>query len=552
MKIAFAQINSLMGNIASNEKKIRQYILKAHKQKVQLMVFPEMALSGYPPLDLIHKKHFLKEISCAVRRIHKQIPGDMSVLLGSAGPGFPPGNSVFLLQENKKAKIFSKEYLADYDVFDEQRYFKKGRLKNNFFVLQNTFIQILICEEIWQKPNLIMAASQRKKPKLIISINASPFGIHKHQKRIQTAGKWTEKYQSPLLYLNCVGGQEELIFDGGSFILNKSGQTLYQSPFFKEELGVFSLSPLGLKKRRPLPGENSMLYRSGLKIEVLIEGKKPQNSNRISIKRKKIRQALAFGLKEFMEKNEFEKVHLGLSGGVDSALVAALACEALGEKKVSLLFLPGLFTSKLSEKCVHIIAKKLKCSLLTQNITNYYSSFLNIRSFNLKQSNPITDLARQNIQARLRCLILMAYANKHPKSLLLGTSNKSELAIGYSTLYGDLTGGLLPIGDLFKTEVYQMAHEFKIPSLILKRKASAELKKDQTDEKDLFPYEKLDSVLYKLIELGQEPNNFFERQIFRKIIKSEFKRRQSPPILKIKNHSFDKGWRLPLSVSITS
>ena len=516
MKITLAQINSLTGNIAYNEQKIRQVIVKAKKQNTHLLIFPELALNGYSPLDLLKRKFFLNQIDQSVQTIHKKVPKNMAVLLGAAGPDFPPKISVFLLQKNKPIKIFSKEILADYDVFDEQRYFKRGKTQENSFVFQDTLIQFLICEETWHKPSL----QYKKNPDLIISLNASPFSLYKYQKRKQVAKKWAKKYKCPLIYLNAVGGQEELIFDGGSFIIDQSGKNLHQAPFFQENLTHFHFP-----RKKPL----------------LLSSKQKKYS-----KQGQITQALTFGLREFINKNNFKSVHLGVSGGVDSAVVASLACKALGKRKVKLFFLPGPFTSKLSERCAYEIADTLKSSLIIQTIEDSYSHFLNIKELKFYR-----DITKQNIQARLRNLFLMAYANNHPESLLLGTSNKSELALGYGTLYGDITGGILPIGDLFKTEVYQLARYLKIPTSIVKRTASAELRKNQKDEDDLPPYKTLDPILQKLIEKEQDPHNLFEKKILKWIINSEFKRRQSPPILKLKNRSFDRGWRLPLSMQFS-
>lgn len=514
MKIGIAQVNAFTADISFNEKTILEYINKAQKQGIPLLIFPEIALNGYSPLDLLHRKFFLQKTAQSIKKIHKAVPKDMTVLLGAVGPGVPPTISVFVLQKNKTAQVFSKEILANYDVFDEERYFKKGNLQDNYFIFKNHLIQILICEETWCKPFL----KNKKKPDLIISLNASPFSELKDQKRKQISRKWIEKYQCPLVYVNAVGGQEELIFDGGSFILDKTGKLIHQSPFFQENLSSFSFS-----KKTKIIKENT------LKLKQTIE-------------------ALTFGISEFVRKNGFKKVHLGLSGGVDSALVAALACKALGEKKVTLFFLPGPFTSSFSQKCAHQMAEHIKCPLISQDIEKFYFDFL--ESKHLISKKQFLDITKQNIQARLRSLFLMAYANNHPESLLLGTSNKSELALGYGTLYGDLTGGLLPIGDVFKTEVYPLARYLRVPGSILRRSPSAELKKNQKDEDDLLPYKVLDPILKKLIEKEEDPTSPSEKKMFKAIIKSEFKRRQSPPILKIKNRSFDRGWRIPLSIRI--
>ena len=512
MKIALSQINSFMGDIFFNERKILEQIQKAKKQKADLIIFPEMALSGYPPLDLLYRKNFITQINQSVKNIHHKTPGGIFVLLGTCfltKAGLK--NSILLLQKNKKIKIFSKQYLADYDVFDEKRYFKTGGLKDNFFSLKDKKIQILICEELWQTPDILKKPKALENPKLILSFNASPFGVNKAQKREQNAKKWAKKYKCPLVYLNAVGGQEEIIFDGGSFILNSFGKKLYQSEFFKEEFKALSFS-------------------SAQKI------KKISSIEQLS-------SALIFGLKEFVKKNGFQKVHLGLSGGVDSALTAELACKALGNKNVSLFFLPGPFTSELSKKYAQHIARRLNCSLQIKPIQSMYSFVLKSIEKNL------SNITKGNIQARLRNLFLMAYANEQPTSLLLGTGNKSELALGYATLYGDLGGGLLPLGDLYKTEVYQLARFLKLPSSIINRSPTAELQKNQKDTDDLPPYPTLDPILKKLIEEGKDPQTAFEKKIYQRIIKSEFKRRQAPPILKVKNHGFDRGWRWPLSLS---
>ena len=522
MKIGIAQISSSVGAISSNEKKILQTIARAKKEKAHLLIFPEMVLSGYPPMDLIHQKHILKKIRHSIQTIHKKVPKDLTLLLGAVSYGFPPGNSAFLLQKNQPPRIFSKEYLADYDVFDEKRYFKKGQLKNNYFKLKGFLVQVLICEEIWQDPESLKA----QKNHLIVSLNASPFTIEKQKNRVKQARLWVKKYKSPLIYVNSISGEEELIFDGGSFAMDKKGN-LSQCPFFKESL--MFLNQTGLKK------DDTLKLNPTLRIPPIS-------------KQKRILDALTFGIKEFLEKNSFMRVHIGLSGGVDSALTAVLAHQALGKGKVKLFFLPGPFTSPLSKKCAYELSKKLNCPLFTQTIESYYSHFLKIKSLNLNPSHPPADVTKQNIQSRLRSLFLMAYANNQPESLLLGTANKSELALGYSTLYGDLTGGLLPIGDLFKAEVYELASYLKIPACILKRKPTAELKKNQTDEDDIPSYKVLDPILHRLIEKNQDPKSSLEKKIYLKILKSEFKRRQSPPILKIKDRSFGKGWRMPLSL----
>ncbi len=525
MKIALGQINPRTGNIPFNKKRILSFIEKAGAEKAGLLIFPEMALTGYPPLDLIKRGFFLKQALSALKSLNRRLPKGLTVLLGGAGPG--PSNAVFVLQKNKNIKVFSKQCLADYDVFDEQRYFKKGNLKNNFFVLKNWKIQVLICEEMWKNPTAFeeKKPSGRKKDFLIVSVNASPFTLNKSFLRKKQAEKWAKKNKSFFVYLNSASQQEELIFDGGSFVLNPKGEEVFQSPFFKEDLSFFFLPD----KKKPAVLQKA-LKKPGAKKTRRMES---------------LAQALTFGLREFAQKNGFKKAHIGLSGGVDSALAARLACRALGE--VSLLFLPGPFTSLLSEKCALKTAKLLNKDLTVFEITRFYVNIL--KSLNL-EGGKTDDITQQNIQARLRAIFLMAYANSRRGSLLISTSNKSELSLGYGTLYGDLAGGIAPLGDLFKSEVYELASYLKIPSLILKRKASAELKKNQSDEQDLYPYKILDPALKKLMEKEQDPKNNFEKTILKRLIKSEFKRRQAPPVLKVKERSFDRGWRIALSTDI--
>ena len=563
-KIALAQYDFHAGHIAYNEQKILNLIKKAKAEGVRLLIFPELALNGYPPRDFLYRKAFLDKSKKSVQKIQKSLPKNMGLLLGALqNKGGLLTNSAFYLQHGFAPKVFHKEHLADTQVFDEKRYFQKGLLRENIFCFQGLRLKVLICEDMWQGLKASPVKGQLKgqhpltpKPDLIISLNASPFDQDKVNQRLKMAKAWTKHLKTPFIYLNMVGGDEELIFDGGSFALNPRGDLMFQGPFFKEELLTLNFPFKNLKS----PGKK--IKKSGKKNDTL-EHKK---------------QALVWGLRNFVEKQGFKQVHLGLSGGVDSALLATLAVLALGKKNVTLFFLPGPFTSHLSEKCAKAQAQHLKLTLYVKPITKLYQGFLNqvglsysLKSLkelkDLKHVNKLSlnsalnfsstqknktsfknsplDLMAQNVQARLRSLFLMAYANRFPKSLLLGSANKSELALGYGSLYGDLAGGLLPLGDLFKTEVYALARYVNVLAQILKRPASAELRKDQKDEQDILPYKVLDPILKKLIEEGQDPKTLQQKQVFQQIRSAEFKRRQMPPILKVKNQGFDRGWRWP-------
>ena len=516
MNIALAQINPSIGDLHSNQKKIAAGIQKA--KSAQLVIFPEMALTGYPPLDLLKHPPFLKTIKQAVQNIHQGMPNNMTAVFGAPWEHKNTlTNSALVLKKNQPIKAFAKSHLANQDVFNEARYFTPGPTINNIFYINKKRVQILICEDMWQRTLKPPPASD-----LIICLNASPFTLTKNSMRIQQALQIQKKTKSPFVYVNLTAGEEDLIFDGQSFVITPPGRLIYQAPAFKEDFYILN----------PFKALNSWAQAKPLKRLKL--NKAPPS---------KIIQALCFGLKEFVQKNGFKKVHLGLSGGVDSALTFCLAVKALGIKNVSAHFLPGPFTSKLSFKAWEVLKKNHKNGWFYEwPITSFYQHAL-------KQWPQVfkTSLAKQNLQARLRMLFLMAWANDHPQSLLLGAANKSELAVGYATLYGDLSAGLLPIGDLFKTEVLNLALLFKtIPSFVLKRAPSAELKKNQKDTDDLIPYSQLDPILKKLIEDGQSPSSLLEKQILQKTAAAEFKRKQSPPILKIKPRGFDRGWLNPM------
>ncbi len=507
MKLALAQIHPVVTQISHNRDKILKFIRKAHSQKASLVIFPELALSGYPPLDFLYQKTFLKKLKQAISQIHKLMPPGTAALVGSPyGPiNSKPFNAAVLLKKNRPIKIFTKQNLPDYTVFEENRFFQTTREQSNTFTFQNRNIKVLICEDLWQAPE------REKGVDMIISIHASPFDLQKQQMRKKQALKWVKAHQCPLLYVNLTGEEEELIFDGSSFVLNPRGQNIHQSPGLKEDLSVLDLE-----------GPHKILKTQTTALS--------------------LKEVLTFGLKEFVFRQGFKKVHLGLSGGIDSTVAAHLACEAFPPRNVHLFFLPGPFTSPVSFKAALKTAQNLGCPFSQKSITPLYKKCLKTRAFT-------SSLSRQNLQARLRNLYLSAYANQNP-SLLIGTSNKTELALGYATLYGDMTGALLPLGDLWKTEIYSLAREFVSPPvlpLIVKRPPSAELKSRQKDSIDLkSPYPPLDKALKKLVEQNKSPTTSLEKRLFQKILTSEFKRKQAPPLLKVKALSFDRGWKRPL------
>ena len=496
MKVTLAQVKLPLGRVSFNEKKVLK-LLSSLKDS-DFLLLPEGGLVGYPPEDLILKESLLKAQDRAHLRLQSHLPPSLSILMG----GFKREkkklfNGVFLIKK-KEITFFKKGFLANKDVFFESRHFLPGKVEENFFYWKKKRIQILICEDMFQQPSFPKADG-------IFCLNSSPHTKTKAPLRLKQAQKICKKNGSALFYLNRVGGQGEILYDGGSFALNGKGVKVGELPFFKEEIKTFS---------------NRVL-------------KKTKTSSPL----KTLEEALLMGIEDFVKLNHFQKVHLGLSGGVDSALVCVLACKALGVKNVKAFFLPSPYTSNLSFKIVSELKKKYGFALTSLSISELFEQ-------SLKDFPQASSLVKQNLQARLRSLLLMTYSNQE-KSLLLGTGNKSELLCGYSTLYGDLSGGLLPLGDLYKTEVWNLAHFLKLPKQVLTRAPTAELKPNQKDTDDLPNYKKLDAILKSFMQ-HQSPQTSLEKKIFSLILKQEFKRRQAPPILKVSDHDLGAGWRFPL------
>lgn len=505
MKWILCQIKSTLGNFEQNRKNIQSLIQKY--KSFDLLIFPEMHLMGYPPEDLLEKTHFIKKQEKELKKIKCSKDGP-AVLFGACATG---KNQIFnsaIFKHRNTTKIFHKKFLALSDTFDEKRFFSSSKNEFNILNFKNKRILILICEDLWKIQKLPKSISA------VICINASPFFPEQIKNRISYAQKIVKKTKTPLIYLNTVGTQDELIFDGSSFVLNQKGELSIQGDSFKEQ--ILSLNPWDLKKQKTR--------------------KKISN-----IQMKK--SAIQLGIKNFISQSGFKKVHLGLSGGLDSAFLACLLVDVLGSKNVTAFFLKGPFNPQLSQNLSLELSKELDIQWIEQPIISAYKHIC-------RQQKKLSSIARQNIQARLRALFLMAYSNTH-HSLLIGAGNKSEIALGYATLYGDLSGALFPIGDLYKTEIQKMAQTFyssKTMNKILKRKPSAELLKNQFDEDDLPPYKTLDPILKKLIEKRKWPKTSLEKEIFSKILKTEFKRKQTSVILKVSSKSFGKGRRYPIHV----
>jgi NAD+ synthase (glutamine-hydrolysing) len=536
MRIALAQINSVLGDFEANKNKILDYIAKAGQRRCDLVVFPEAALMGYHPVDLLERPSIVAEQEKVLAEIHKKIPKGMGVFIGAIvrnaskkGKGF--WNAAVFLEKGKKPRVFAKQLLPTYDVFDESRHIEPGSVAENIFKFGGKRILVTICEDIWAWPlkhnpwystygKNPLQKIKRGSVDLVVNLSASPFTQSKFANRRAVTKNTVAHFRTPMVYVNLVGAQDELIFDGGSFALDKKGKVIAQSVRFEEDLNVLDLDEM-TGGTRELPSDNEELVRS----------------------------ALVLGIRDFLAKTGFKKVHLGLSGGIDSALVACLAADAVGPHHVTAVFLPGPYSSKESYEWSKELVDKLGIRLIQFSVESEYESVLGKLEKVLGHAE--FGLTNENLQSRLRGLYLMAVSNRE-NSLLLGTTNKSEMAVGYGTLYGDLIGALMPIGDLLKTEVFKLARYYNsetemIPEGIITRPPSAELRPNQKDSDSLPPYEELDPVLHRLVEGLNAPKSALEQRVLDLMMKSEFKRWQSPPILKVSDHAFGRGRRFPIA-----
>ncbi|MCF8331822.1 MAG: NAD+ synthase [Bacteroidales bacterium] len=537
MKIALAQLNFHIGNFSQNTKKIIDYVQKASSEGAELIVFPELAVSGYPPRDFLAFDDFIQKCERSIMEI-AEYSYDIAVVVGAPVKNSKPkgkrlSNAAWFLNKGSVQHIIKKTLLPTYDIFDEYRYFEPNQ---DFYVInyQGQNLAITICEDLWGLgDNPIYAINPMDQliehnPDLIINIAASPYDHQQFKTRYNILKTNAQSYNLPVIYVNHIGAQTELIFDGGSCVIDKLGKTIKQLPFFEETLGFFDTETKeNPAKVIPFPD-----------------------------KIKSIHQALVLGIQNYFKKLGFKKAILGLSGGIDSAVTLALAVEALGAENVTSLIMPSAFSSDHSvddaiQMCQIINAEYNIVSI--EDIHNAYSDTLKPYFKELP-----FDIAEENIQARARAVLLMAFSNKFGH-ILLNTSNKSEAAVGYGTLYGDMCGGLSVIGDLYKTEVYELGRFLNekqevIPKNIISKPPSAELRPDQKDSDSLPDYAVLDRILFKYIEQQEDPANIikegFDKNLVQKTLRlvniSEHKRYQAPPVLRVSPKAFGMGRRIPI------
>ena len=569
IKIAIAQLNPTIGDLVGNREKILEAAKQAEEAGARLMLTPELSLCGYPPRDLLLNQGFVEAMANELHILAEQLPGNLAVLVGVATRNLQAEetggkalcNSIVLLEAGKIQQTFHKRLLPTYDVFDEHRYFEPGK-ENNYFTLHPTpqtspleasnlveenqsqaiKIGVTICEDLWNDEEFWGKRNYNINPladlaaldvDLIVNLSGSPYTLHKQKLREAMLIHGATYYQTPIIYNNQVGGNDDLLFDGSSFAINLGGELVCRGAAFASDLVIteFNLASKNLVTTQiaPLPaGEDEEIW-----------------------------QALVLGVKDYARKCGFTSALLGLSGGIDSSLVAAIAAEALGAENIFGVLMPSPYSSthsiddavKLVEN-LGINSEKIPIGEAMATYDTMLESLFAGTEFGV---------AEENLQSRIRGNLLMAIANKFGY-LLLSTGNKSEMAVGYCTLYGDMNGGLAVIADLPKTRVYSLCNWLNrdrevIPLNVISKPPSAELKPGQMDHDSLPPYDILDDILQRIVHRHQSPAEIveagYDSQVVNKVIRlvhrAEFKRRQAPPALKITDRAFGTGWRMPIA-----
>jgi len=539
MKITIAQLNYHVGDFSGNLEKMKKAVSTAKNEGSDLICFAELATCGYPPRDFLNFADFIQKADECVQELAKLSDG-IGILVGSPTRNpVPEGkdlyNSGYFLSDGEVAFIQHKALLPTYDVFDEYRYFQPADYFSTF-TFKGVRIALTICEDMWNVGNenplytiCPMDELMKENPDVMINLSASPFAYDHAPERIHVLRTNVLRYKLPLFYVNQVGAQTELIFDGGSLVFSANGKIFDELPFFENCIRTYSLSDVNANE---------------------------QNREISKDKYPLIHDALLLGLKDYFGKLGLSKAILGLSGGIDSAVTAVLATRALGKENVSVVLMPSEFSSDHSIEDARILAENLGISHTIFPINELYDTWLKNLQPHFKDL-PF-GLAEENLQARIRGTLLMAFSNKFGP-ILLNTSNKSEMAVGYGTLYGDMCGGLSVIGDLYKTEVYELAafinkDEILIPLNTLTKPPSAELRPGQKDADSLPDYAILDQILYLYIEKNQGPNEIisagFDAALVARILRlvniNEFKRHQTAPVLRISPKAFGMGRRMPI------
>jgi len=562
MKIAIAQLNPTIGNLRENANNIVDAAHHAAQQGAQLLLTPELSLCGYPPRDHLLNPSFINQMSQQLETLAQQLPPQLTVLVGAATPNpgaaekgeKPLHNSIALIEKGEVINYFHKRLLPTYDVFDEVRYFEPGKASNCFVIqvpqadenLVSVTIGVTICEDLWNDENFWGKRNYYHNPlddlavqgvDLIVNLSASPYSVGKQQLRESMLRYSARHYNLPIIYTNQVGANDDLIFDGASMTLNCTGELVSRAQSFQNDLIVAEFLP------QKQDFQETTIAPS------------PNNEN------EEIWQALVLGVQDYARKCGFQQVVIGLSGGIDSSLVAAIARSALGQDQVLAVLMPSPYSSPGSIADAEALVNNLGIGWITLPIEAAMKAYDDILDPLFSETK--FGVAEENLQSRIRGNLLMAIANKF-NYLLLSTGNKSEMAVGYCTLYGDMNGGLAVISDVPKTRVYSLCRwlnqdQEMIPENVINKAPSAELRPDQKDEDSLPSYDILDQILHRFIHDHQGVDEMvaagFSEEVVKKVThlvrKAEFKRRQAPPGLKVTDRAFGTGWRMPIASRFT-
>jgi NAD+ synthase (glutamine-hydrolysing) len=554
LRLALCQINPTVGDLAQNAQRIRVGIEAAKQADADLVLFPELALTGYPPEDLLLREHFLADTSVELEKLAKEVRGIVAIVgfperIEGAVRGPAPGspgpvatvvyNSAAVLADGAIEQVYRKVHLPNYGVFDEQRYFKAGEPGGTVIELAEHRIGVTVCEDLWVA-GAPASTEASAGAQLIVNISASPYHAGKGSERERLFAQRARETGAHIAFCAMVGGQDELVFDGHSFVLSPNGETIARGAQFEEDLLICDLAAPGGPVRAPIACEEEEVY-----------------------------EALLLGLHDYVEKNGFGAVVLGLSGGIDSALVACLAVDALGAERVNVAIMPSPYSSAATQRDARELAGTLGVRVHELAIQPAMDAYTRTLEADFAGSEP--DLTEENLQARIRGNLLMALSNKFGW-LVLTTGNKSEMSVGYTTLYGDLAGGFAVIKDVPKTLLYRLARwragaatsprgeirgwiSTPIPATIIERAPSAELRAEQTDQDSLPPYEVLDRILHGYVELDRSREQLIAEglpaqdveQATRLVDLAEYKRRQAPPGIKITERAFGRDRRMPIT-----
>ena len=531
IRIALAQIDLTVGDAPGNARRILAAAQSARVAGADLIVLPELALSGYPPEDLLFHRGFRRRIEAGLESIRSQVRG-IDLLCGY--PAYEDGhisNAAAWIRDGRISAVHRKLLLPNYSVFDEKRYFQSG-YSPTLVELRGRRVAVLICEDVWESGPA--ARSREAGAELIVVLNASPFELDKQQQRERIVGDRARESGLPVVYVNLVGGQDELVFDGQSFVVDATGTVRARAPAFVEALPIIELDSDG---PRLVPRPGAIATPPG--------------------EEERVWRAIELGIRDYVDKHRFPGVVLGLSGGIDSALVMALAVDALGPERVQAVMMPSRYTAQISLDDAEQMARGLGVRYSVIPIEGMFEAALAALREELAGQPP--DATEENLQSRCRGMLLMGISNKTGR-MVLTTGNKSEMAVGYATLYGDMAGGFAPIKDLSKLMVYRLARWRNsvcrvIPERIIERPPSAELRADQRDTDSLPPYEVLDPILAAFIEQDLSVDEIvargFDRDTVVRVLdlvrRNEYKRRQAPPGVRISGRAFGRDWRYPIT-----